>query len=265
MILILKRRSKKTEVKESVKEIIAPVIVKQVNEKFKRGILNEGRDFGLGFSILKRKEEGVYDTMMPFTACKDYLNDFVYVEGTGKALDSIYGFQHKYTGEFKDKDCFLLGLRPLHTNHGSTYKDFDKIKDFLNSNKVNIVRFINNLEVTFGVKELTTLENHIDDVLILKCNIFWFKFSFLFSLFGLLIRCFLDVTEEEVKKDVLSLIETRKNCFITGDISLLMSIQKNFTKFDLDKFLDYKYQDNPNSSTLHNYGVVGRMQEINRK
>ena len=55
--------------------------MKQIEEKYKRSSLNEGRNFGLGFAVLKpvNKTKTKFETENAFTACRDYLNDFSYV------------------------------------------------------------------------------------------------------------------------------------------------------------------------------------------
>lgn len=235
-------------------------VIRKVVDTFNRKSLGEGRNFGLGFSILD-KTDIEYKALCAFTACKDYLNDLIYVEGTGLALGSIYGFTHKYTGKLKGQDYFYTGFRPVHYNHGSNYADFDKLGKLLKANQVNIVKFLNKLEKEFGLDKLTEVEDHIDDVLILKTPSFWSKFSFMYSLYGLMIRCFVDVTTEELNKDINTLIKERKTTFINGDISLLMSCQKYFP-IDLKKLLNYTYPINPNSGTIHNGGIVARLQNM---
>lgn len=235
-----------------------------VENKFDRGKLGEGRNYGLGFSILKKITDSKYKALMAFTACKDYLNDFVYVEGTGNALGAAHGFKHTYTGILKDQDYFYVGLRPLNSNHTTTkHKYFDTVSNALKNNQNNIISFLNKLEKELKCKDLTTLEVYTDDILILKAPIFWTKFSFMFSMYGLLIRCFLNVTEEELKdNDIFNIIVSKKNCLIPEDGSLLLSCQKYFKNFNLEKVLDYKYIEPAQPYTIHNYGIVGRLAAI---
>ena len=68
--------------------------MKKIKELQKRSKLNEGRNYGVGFTILNKKGSK-FETYLPFTACRDYLNDFAYVESTKKEIGEIYGYNHK--------------------------------------------------------------------------------------------------------------------------------------------------------------------------
>lgn len=240
------------------KEVVK--VIRKVTDTFNRKSLNEGRNFGLGFSILE-KTDSEYKALCAFTACKDYLNDFIYVEGTGLKLGNAYGFTHTYTGKLKNQDYFYTGFRPVHYNNGNKYIDFDKLGSILKGNQNNIIKFLSKLEKEFGLDKFSEVEDCIDDVLIIKTPAFWSKFSFIYSLYGLLIRCFVDVTAEELNKDINTLIKERKTTFIQGDISLLNSISKHFP-IDLTKLLNHTYPINPDPYTIHNGGIVARLQHM---
>src|SRR5690606_37894755 len=102
-----------------------------IKDEQDRSVLGEGRNFGFGFSILN-KEENTYNTLMPFTACKDYLNDFVYVEQTKLPLGKIHGFKHEYTGILQDTDHFYLGIKAVHYKGGSKWDRFDELTELIN-------------------------------------------------------------------------------------------------------------------------------------
>lgn len=256
-LVLAKVQGRKIEVKAVSNKI-------SVEDKFNRGILNEGRNYGLGFAFIKKESEDKYKALMAFTACKDYLNDFVYVEGTGKALGNAHGFKHEYVGIFKDKDHFYLGLKPLHRNHGGVYAGFDSVDKLLRDNHKNILTFLNKLEEELGCKDLSKFEAYDleSKTLIFKAPIFWTKFSFMFSMYGLLIRCFMNVTEEDLKQSAFDMIINKKGCAIPEDGSLLLSCQKYFKNFSLEKLLDFKYQEPAQPYTIHNMGIVGRLANI---
>lgn len=244
----------------------------QIINKFDRSKLGEGRNYGLGYSVLKKVDSLTFEALMAFTACKDYLNDFIYVESTGNSLERVYGFEHKYTGELKDKEFFYVGLKSLDYNHGSATHKYDKlliVQNVIKDNYENIIKIINNLEVELykghgnGYKEFTKFESLIDDTLVLKTPIFWSKFSFLFSMYGLFIRCFLDATKEDTKLSVLDLLNNKKETLIVSDIIMLEPMKKFFVKNDVKKLLNYKYPDKVVGHTLHNYGINGRLAIVN--
>lgn len=242
----------------------------QIINKFDRSILGEGRRYGLGFSILKKVDSFTFETLMAFTACKDYLNDFIYIETTGKSLEKIYGFEHEYTGELKGKEFFYTGLKSLDYNHSSSkYDKLLAVQNILKDNYENIVKVVNNLEVELyrgegsGYKEFTKFESLIDNTLILKTPIFWSKFSFLFSMYGLFIRCFLDVTKEDTKLSILDLLNNKKETFISVDRIMLEPMKKFFIKNDVKKLLDFKYPDPCAGYYVHGHGINGRLTVVN--
>ena len=107
--------------------------MKKIKELQKRSKLCEGRNYGVGFTILNKKGSK-FETYLPFTACRDYLNDFAYVESTKKEIGSIYGYNHKLL------NCFLKWFNllippppPTHTSQ-FTYKPC-RLKPFLSNNK----------------------------------------------------------------------------------------------------------------------------------
>ena len=89
--------------------------MKKIKELQKRSKLSEGRNFGVGFTILNKKGSK-FETYLPFTACRDYLNDFAYVESTKKEIGKIYGYDHKILNCFDNKNIVYFGVKTLHYN-----------------------------------------------------------------------------------------------------------------------------------------------------
>lgn len=232
-----------------------------ITNKFDRRKLCEGRNFGFGFSILKKEEKENYTALMAFTACKDFLNDFIYIETTGKPLGAIYSFKHEYTGIFKDQDHFYLGFTPVHYNGGQEWNDFKLLEKTLESNLDNLIIFLNKIERLFGLEEFTKLEYIEQNIYILKVPIFWTKFGHLLSLYMLLIRCFINITKEELNKDIRDILNDKKSFIIIQDNMLFQSAKKFVEPINLEKLLNYIYPDNPSPSYIHNYGIVGRLND----
>lgn len=237
----------------------------KITDNFDRKKLGEGRNFGLGFSILKKLEDSNFETLMAFTACKDYLNDFMYVEHFNKVLGIAHGFKHEYTGILKDQKFFYSGFRALNSNHSTEkHQDFDKIQKAIVENYTNIIRSINQLEEFFNLEDKTKFESLIDDVLLVKTPVFWSTYPFLFSMYGLFIRCFLNVTEEESNLDITTLVKNKEITLISQDRIMMEPMKKFFNKPNKEKLLEYKYIDNVPSYTVHNYGINSRLIEVNK-
>lgn len=229
-----------------------------IQNNFDRKILGEGRNYGFGFSFLKKVKENEYETLMPFTACKDYLNDFVYVEITKKPLSKVYGFKHKYTGIFENQEYFYLGITALDYINGTAWKGKLDLEDKLNSTFKNLILFLNKLEEFFKLDKFTEFEYLEDNILILKVPIFWSNFNFLISLYTLYIRCFVNITKEELQKDLKELIN--RESYLKEDLMLLKSSSR-WIDF-LPDLLEYKYSDKPDAYKIHNFGISARVNEF---
>jgi hypothetical protein len=190
--------------------------MKQIEEKYKRSKLSEGRDHGLGFAILKpvNKTKTKFETENAFTACRDYLNDFSYVEWIKKEIGSIYGYNHKLKNCFDGKRLFYLGVNTLNYKGGSLWTQKEEGLSILISNYKNLEKFLNKFEEKLNLKNRTTIILD-EDTLILKAPIYWTKTTALISVYTLLIRCYFNVSDftddnfEEVLKN--------HNTFMSGD------------------------------------------------
>ena len=147
--------------------------MKKIKELQKRSNLSEGRDFGVGFTILNKKGSK-FETYLPFTACRDYLNDFAYVESTKKEIGEIYGYNHKLLNCFDNKNIVYFGVNTLHYKGGNNYDKFDELQNILINNYKNLELFLNRIEDNLGVKIKTSIELD-EDTLIIKCSKFWVK------------------------------------------------------------------------------------------
>lgn len=231
-------------------------------DKQNRSKLAEGRNYGFGFSILKKVDDKTYEALMPFTACKDYLNDFIYVETTKKPLGIIYGFKHEYTGVFEDQEYFYLGYKSVDKNKSSGWDKLNETKELIVSNYTNVIKFFNKLEEFLDMSDRTEFESLEEDTVILKVPMYWTKYTFLISVYLLYIRCFSNVTEEELELDIIKLINADRKAYLNVDDMLYKASVKWVSKEYLDKIFDYSYPNNPSGSQIHNYGISGRVQEL---
>lgn len=232
-------------------------------DKQDRTKLSEGRNFGMGFSILEKIDNNIYETIIPFTACKDYLNDVVYVERTNKELKSIHGLKHEYTGVFENTDYFYLGVKALHYKSGTEWDKYDELENILISNYNNIVRLLNKLEEKFNIEDRTEIEDVSEGTVIFKVPMFWGKFNFLISLYSLYIRCFPDITEDSLDKTLEEFINNYSGKFIIINDSFLFNSTKHWIddKY-FNRLLDYEYPDKIDTYMIHNGGISSRLINI---
>ena len=114
--------------------------MKKIKELQERSKLFEGRNFGVGFTILNKKGSK-FETYLPFTACRDYLNDFAYVESTKKEIGKIHGYDHKVLNCFDNKNIVYFGVKALHKNNQGNYDKFDELQNILINNYVHLEIF----------------------------------------------------------------------------------------------------------------------------
>ena len=147
--------------------------MKKIKELQKRSKLCEGRNYGVGFTILNKKGSK-FETYLPFTACRDYLNDFAYVESTKNEIGEIYGYNHKLLNCFDNKNIVYFGVKTLHRNNDGEYDKFDECQKTLVDNYKNLQLFLNEIEAQSDIKIKTSIELD-EDTLIIKCSKFWVK------------------------------------------------------------------------------------------
>lgn len=135
-----------------------------IKELFDRQNLEEGRNEGLSYTFARKNKKNNLETLLPLSACKDYINDFIFVENTQRKLRLIYGLQYQYSGILNSTDPLYLvvGVLPnfsadFHNplsgfNQSQRYiTHIKKTNDFINHHK-NILEifnsFIDKFEIT---------------------------------------------------------------------------------------------------------------------
>jgi hypothetical protein len=229
--------------------------MKKIKELQKRSSLNEGRNFGIGFAVLKpiNSTKNKFETLNAFTACRDYLNDFSYVEYTKKEIGSVYGYNHKLLNVFNNKRLFYLGINTLDYKGGGSWNLKEEALNILIANYKNLERLLNKFEEKLGLKTKSSIRLD-EDVLIIKAPIYWTKTTALISVYTLIIRCFFNI--ENFNDDNFEEILRKHKPFIMGDSMMI----KNCIKFYDNSQLDYDKinYDNHNilsATTIHNFGI----------
>ena len=231
--------------------------MKQIEEKYKRSSLNEGRNFGIGFAILKpvNKSKTKFETENAFTACRDYLNDFSYVEHTKKEIGYIHGYDHKLKNCFNNKRLFYIGANTLNYNGGSVWKDKEEALKSLSSNYKNLEKLLNKFEEKLNLKSRTSIILD-EDTLILKAPIYWTKTTALISVYTLIIRCYFNVSDF-TDDNFEEILKTHKP-FISGDSYYIKNcvLFYNNPQIKYDKIM-YDKLEIKDKSTIHNFGIDG--------
>jgi len=224
-----------------------------------RGVLIEGRNSGLGLAFVKLTDDTV-ELLMPLSACKDYLNDFVYVENHNRSVGTIYGYSHEPTGIFKEQDpAMIISILPL--QHTSNIKQSDI--DLLNKNYSFMQKFINIYEDLLFVKDNTERTTFIpleNNMILAKINRMWVKEAYAISLFSLLVRLSLywngeqDIHTEFLEKPIVN------DAHFFADITMMRAIIKNEKLLFLQQhgFIEQKYASGEKATgrDVHNTGIA---------
>ena len=238
--------------------------MKKIKELQKRSNLSEGRNFGVGFTILNKKGSK-FETYLPFTACRDYLNDFAYVESTKKEIGEIYGYNHKLLNCFDKKNIVYFGVNTLHFKTGGNYDKFDELQKILINNYIHLEIFLNKIETDLNIKIKTRIELD-EDTLIIKCSKFWIKSTPLISVYTLLIRCYFNTDLEgnsivDILKNNVPFINAdsmmKKSCINFYELYL-----KNKSKFINPDYNSYGLVEYNHPDLIHNFGIDGFIKKL---
>lgn len=231
--------------------------MKKVINNHDRKKLNEGRNFGIGFSILQKKGSN-YETLLPFTACKDYLNDFIYCELEKREIGKIHGYNHEILNCFDNRRVFKLGVNTLHYNNGAKWNQFNNANEILKNNKNILLHNLNLLNSILKVKSNFKIEE-FKEGLIITCPIFYSKRTWLISMLTFYIRTlFNSGIRFENKEDLIIYLKENK-AFIQQDNYLnknLIDFINYKTIYLLKEYSFFKITKETKKETIHNYGMV---------
>lgn len=220
----------------------------------KRGILSEGRSWGYGFSILKLNPNNELKEVLPFTACKDYLNDVIHIEKYNAVKGLVHGLNYEPNNYFEnDSEYGYLGVTALNES-GQPKGTIDKeLKNILKENIENIINVLNYFEKRLNIK-LTELI-YADEKYVFKVDRYWLNETFLISLYTLLIRYYGNFNK---KVNVIQLLKHKP--YIKDDEYLFNNQIKDLLFKDINnlkvyKKTNYKYPENATIYMIHNFGI----------
>jgi hypothetical protein len=120
--------------------------------------------------------------------CKDYLNDVIFSEATGKPCKA-YGLKYEKQGIY-DNGLAYMGIKICpHKSGMKPYAGQDKDEENINANFLKIEEFVHHFEDLLGVETKTKIEKVKDNLFLLTFSEYWCKYTYLISLWSLLVRC----------------------------------------------------------------------------
>lgn len=214
-----------------------------------RSKLGEGRNYGMGFSICKQTDENTIETIIPITACKDYLNDVVYNELTNKEI-AAYGLKITKKTNLLDNERFWIVTKILDVKGGTQYAKQSEDEELLKNNRENLLNFINQIEqkIKIDTSEFLTCEND-ENIIAINAPIFWMQGTYLISLYTLLLRVGLYYKGEDVMEYLKDFKHRSEEVYMIKNI--LPKLEKLFNNY-VPKTQDF---GNKVGTAIHNYGI----------
>ncbi len=213
-----------------------------------RKLLGEARQEGTGFAFLKRDGD-TFTTVGPISTCKDYLNEQIYSEWTGKPY-SRYGYKATKQGIFSG-DFGYLAMSVLKTqySYGSSKENpsIAKYMDNMEKNHIHILNFINKFEEMLKLPTKTELHKVDTNKDIIFSPIFWCEFPYRMSLYAMLIRFAVESGYDGKVEPLAAAIACK-----TSDGIMMADALGKFHKMVDGKFptIDYKEE-----RSWHDYGI----------
>lgn len=206
----------------------------EIKETKDRNVLNEGRDNGMAFAMLKKISENLYETVQPFSPCKDYLAEVIFTENTDIGTNGC-GLDYPKKLNIFENDIAYMGICILKSKKGSYYyqRSFSKDIELLNDNYKNITKFINYFEDRFKVNGLTEIIKADDNQFLVTVPIKWTASTAAISLYTLLLRMALDYKEQDNIEYLNSIAESslHQDSYLAKTLlNKLSSIENNLDK-----------------------------------
>jgi len=153
-----------------------------------RKTLSEGRIKGIGFGFARKISPSEFQLTMPISACKDYLNDVVCSEHTGRELVN-YGLNTVKLGIFTGGRAYL-GMQCLRHRDAEGKADplIDDLAVRLASGLTKIEVGIRLLEEALKIDGRTSFLTSTEGRYVADIPDFWVRYPYLISLWGLVVR-----------------------------------------------------------------------------
>lgn len=147
--------------------------------------LGEGRRCGIGFAFLKRMEGNNFRAVQPISPCKDYLNDVVYSEMTGKPF-AAYGLKTKKEDIFEVDTAYLaFASRDSDKTDDSFIKSEVKL---LRENLANLAKLVNGVEKLLSIPKPSKFVLVEDNLVFAEISKEWATRTWAISLWSFIVR-----------------------------------------------------------------------------
>lgn len=236
----------------------------KIKDKQDRSILSEGRNYGLGYAFLQRTDN-TYETVQPISPCKDYLNDVVFSEQTGKPC-SAYGLDTEQGNIFENPYSFMA-IKICKKFIDLDYKTYNQDKNNLNQNYKNIQKLVNYYEKLLNINYNNSTKTKIfkttkKDIFIVKINNFWTDYTYTISLLSFILRLGLPYDGILKPEEFIKTFKHHQNDeYQLNDIKVVLKEIITFGKFPKQDF-DKLCNEDTGDTNVHNYGIITLKNDI---
>lgn len=249
-------------------ELVKEIVIKEVKD---RKVLNEGRNAGMGFAMLRKVSKDNYETVQPISPCKDYLNEVIFTEKNNIGTSGCGLVYPKKLDIFTDKEAYMV-IVIQHAKEGEgdnkeknyhSYSTFEEDFECLKNNYKNIQNFVNYFEDILQFNRKTEIKEASDNQYLVTLPIEWCQSTPAISLYSFLLRVSLTYTEGNPIEFIEKLSSENIDKYLSN--SILPRIKKILENRDLLKqepnSLEQaeKYKDKVLNTTRyspHNMGVL---------
>ena len=211
--------------------------------KLTLGLINrakmiEGRMEGVSFCFLKKTNDGEFRQASPLSSCKDYLNDVVYCEASGKPY-TAHGFECKKDGVLDNgvwlyisslENWKMLFCDPYTRTYAKPYKQLSEDIAWITGPGAEIIlgfaKFLTGLVPTLNQDECVLLRpdgKEGGEGVILGIPKWWGMATYRISVFALLMRCAIGMRLDKIPDSTKSLEKAAKaavsNCMDAGCVA----------------------------------------------
>jgi len=212
----------------------------------KRKSLNEGRSSGIGFGFVKKTSRS-FELVQAISPCKDYLNDVVYSEVTGKDIYA-YGFSYKKCNIFSDVNYIAFAICKSGAIAEFEYPNYKKDIERLMSNLDNLQLFLNLFEDLLNIPIKTKLTKCDNDIILAEISNDWCKYPYLISLWSLLVRVGVYWKQEDT---ILDFLNSTK--YDPTDVYIVKNVIPKIKKLSETGFVEQVFKNG--GTSVHNEGI----------
>lgn len=154
-----------------------------------RNVLCEGRSYQMGFAFVKQVSKNVFETVHPISPCKDYLNDIVWTEATGKEIQ-VHGLKYQKQSLWKAEDeVAYLVIKICDRFGGGGYANLEADKERLLKNYKKLQALMRHFEKLLKIKNKTVItKTTTKGLFLVRLDSTWRESTYMISLYSLLLR-----------------------------------------------------------------------------